>query len=302
MPVIEVTSGAERERWQCEWQERLLRLFGESSDNEQWVRHQATQRLSHWDTVEHALFRVDGGWVALSARDPRTWQLVDLWIEPEERGRGYGRAALRAAIVWAATKAERLMIAARVGDAAVDKLLAPWPVQATDMVKPIGDPPVLGSGVAVRPLRHEEFAAWKSEFVGDYAQQIASSGMLPPAEAREKSETEHAQLLPDGVDTAGHTFSCVESDGSVVARLWLGHASAPSTTWVYRVEVEASQRGKGFGRTAMLAAEGITLGAGDTQLGLNVFGHNHIALSLYRSVGYRTVRVVRTVPLGQGEG
>jgi ribosomal protein S18 acetylase RimI-like enzyme len=44
----------------------------------------------------------------------------------------------------------------------------------------------------------------------------------------------------------------------------------------------------------MLAGERATLDAGDTYLGLNVFGHNTAAIRLYDSMGYVTVEQVRT--------
>jgi len=61
--------------------------------------------------------------------------------------------------------------------------------------------------------------------------------------------------------------------------------------------VHEGYRGKGYGRAAMVIGERATLDAGDTHLALNVFGHNHIAISLYNGMGYRAYDAGRSVDL-----
>jgi ribosomal protein S18 acetylase RimI-like enzyme len=47
----------------------------------------------------------------------------------------------------------------------------------------------------------------------------------------------------------------------------------------------------------MLVGEDRCLAAGDRYLGLNVFGHNTIAMNLYRRLGYTVVDQTRTKDL-----
>jgi ribosomal protein S18 acetylase RimI-like enzyme len=47
----------------------------------------------------------------------------------------------------------------------------------------------------------------------------------------------------------------------------------------------------------MILGEQATLAAGDTYLGLNVFGHNDVAIGLYESMGYRAYDHGRSIEL-----
>ena len=47
--------------------------------------------------------------------------------------------------------------------------------------------------------------------------------------------------------------------------------------WVYNIEVDPAFRGRGYGRAAMILAEGEARSRGMTSLGLNVHGHNTVA-------------------------
>jgi ribosomal protein S18 acetylase RimI-like enzyme len=113
------------------------------------------------------------------------------------------------------------------------------------------------------------------------------SGSLDEAGARAKAAESFRTFLPDGVKTERMSLSVLESDGRSVGVLWLGHHNPGTRTFVYDIEIEAAERGRGFGRAAMLAAERIAWEAGDRAIGLNVFGHNDVALGLYESLGYR---------------
>jgi ribosomal protein S18 acetylase RimI-like enzyme len=61
--------------------------------------------------------------------------------------------------------------------------------------------------------------------------------------------------------------------------------------WVWSVALDEEHRGRGLGRAAMLLAEDEARRRGATEIGLNVFGFNDVALGLYRSLGYESVSV-----------
>jgi GNAT superfamily N-acetyltransferase len=286
----------EESAWREGWKARLRERFAALSAYQPWVDGEVGRHVERWDRAEErAVLEVDGGWVALRATDTPMWQIVDVFIEPHLRGTGKGRAALDAAIDWAARKTGTLMAITPDGDPAVDALLRQWPVRALNMLKPVSS-----AGLPAdpsRPMRQEEFEHWERTVIADYAEAMADSGALPPKQARERAVSQHNEILPDGHATAGHTFTCIEVDGEMAAMLWLGHGFGPGTSWVYKVEVAQAHRGEGLGRAMMLAGEWTTLAAGNPQLGLNVFGHNDIAIGLYRSLGYRTTDVLRSVDL-----
>jgi len=65
-------------------------------------------------------------------------------------------------------------------------------------------------------------------------------------------------------------------------------ANERDAAWVYNVEVDATERGKGYGRAILLAAEEELVRRGVTRLALNVFADNTVALRLYEDLGFRT--------------
>jgi ribosomal protein S18 acetylase RimI-like enzyme len=59
--------------------------------------------------------------------------------------------------------------------------------------------------------------------------------------------------------------------------------------FIYGVEVDSGQRGKGYGRAIMLAGEEECRRLGHKHLDLNVFGDNTTAIGLYDSLGYAVI-------------
>ena len=56
--------------------------------------------------------------------------------------------------------------------------------------------------------------------------------------------------------------------------------------WVCQVVVDTAERGKGYGRAIMRAAEEELASRGVARMGLNVFTDNTVALGLYESLGF----------------
>ena len=114
-------------------------------------------------------------------------------------------------------------------------------------------------------------------------------------EAAERAEKQLDEFIPQGLHTPDHTFWFLRAGSDEVANLWLGHHFQPATTWVCSVDVHEAQRRKGYGRAMMRWAEQATLSSSDTHVGLNVFGHNTVAINLYQGLGYHTVDQSRSI-------
>ena len=72
----------------------------------------------------------------------------------------------------------------------------------------------------------------------------------------------------------------------------------PGEAWIYDIEVNPEHRGKGYGRALLLVAEQEAARHGSTAIGLNVFGTNTVARSLYESAGYRITALNMRKELG----
>lgn len=150
--------------------------------------------------------------------------------------------------------------------------------------------PALPPGLVGRPMTPEEFAPWLEGRHEGYARQWAERG-VPEAQARHKSESDHARLLPRGLATPDAYIDVLEreEDGRAVGHVWL--SGSPTETgatigYVYYVEVDPEFRGLGYGRALMGLADGMAQSAGYDRIGLHVFTSNTPARRLYESLGY----------------
>jgi ribosomal protein S18 acetylase RimI-like enzyme len=159
--------------------------------------------------------------------------------------------------------------------------------------------PMANRNVSLRPMRPDEYPAWVAASKAGYANDIATHGGLPADVAQRKSETDFANILPDGLKTPGHAFFVVEADSGSVGYLWLAEREqhGQRTLFVYEIEIHDGERGKGYGRATMLLAEDEARSRGLNQVQLNVFGGNDVARGLYRSLGYQENAVLMTKQL-----
>ncbi len=136
------------------------------------------------------------------------------------------------------------------------------------------------------PLADADLASWLAQTQQTYVtERVASGDTLAEATANANANME--RLFPGGRPAPGQLVGRVVCDGGPVGELWVGPAgNDPQRWWVWNIEVDEGHRGKGYGRKAMLLAEQLARTNGATTLGLNVFGHNHVARSLYTSLGY----------------
>jgi Acetyltransferase (GNAT) family len=61
--------------------------------------------------------------------------------------------------------------------------------------------------------------------------------------------------------------------------------------WIYDVHIDEAERGRGYGKAAMVYAEEEARRRGLNRVGLMVFGGNEVARNLYRSLGYAEIAV-----------
>jgi ribosomal protein S18 acetylase RimI-like enzyme len=148
-------------------------------------------------------------------------------------------------------------------------------------------------------MTEAEYADYLPDAEDEYAQEIHASGAMSEAEAREKSREDYARLLPQGLSSPGCHLWTAYDGPTPVALLWLkvSERTEGASAFVYDVQVRPELRRRGYGRAVMLAAEELCREHGVTSLGLNVFGGNHAARSLYEQLGFTTTAVQMVKPL-----
>jgi ribosomal protein S18 acetylase RimI-like enzyme len=146
--------------------------------------------------------------------------------------------------------------------------------------------------VSLQPLAPEELSDWLAVTREEYMSQRVASGGDPSTSALMADER-LARLFPGGQPASGQHVYRIMRDHDQVGSIWIGEGpDGPSESWwVWSIEVDEIARGRGFGREAMVLAEGEARRYGATRMGLNVFGSNHVARALYERLGYETTAV-----------
>ncbi len=144
----------------------------------------------------------------------------------------------------------------------------------------------------VRPMTDDEFAAFLLREREEYAADVAQANAMPLDAALAQADEQLAGFLPEGTRTPGHRLLVVLDGDRPIGQLWTGpHPRRDDSAYVYEIVIDESERGKGYGRDAMLAAEELAKADGWTSIGLNVFGFNERAQRLYSSLGYEVASI-----------
>ncbi|MEJ6023467.1 GNAT family N-acetyltransferase [Ramlibacter sp. PS4R-6] len=141
------------------------------------------------------------------------------------------------------------------------------------------------------PMTQAEYDAYIATSVDNYIRDTARAWARPPEEVEERARKDFAELLPDGLASPNqHLFTArLQAGGPAVGLAWVGMSERPSgrAAYIYDIFVNAESRGQGVGRRLLQAVEAKAIELGATRIGLNVFGYNTAARSLYESAGFR---------------
>jgi ribosomal protein S18 acetylase RimI-like enzyme len=150
----------------------------------------------------------------------------------------------------------------------------------------------VGDHLHIRAMTQEEFASYRQRAISQYADELVRAGACTAEQAEQQATKETDGSLPDGADTGGVALLVAETAGEVVGLVWVGPAPAGRAGWwIYDIEVVPAQRGRGYGRALLEAAEREAQRRGGDSIGLNVFGGNDVALSMYESSGYQVAAI-----------
>jgi GNAT superfamily N-acetyltransferase len=145
----------------------------------------------------------------------------------------------------------------------------------------------------LEPMTREQYDAFRLTGEDEYAESIRDSGSLPEAEARAQAAADYARLLPDGMASEGHRFWTAYDGDEAVGLLWLRlkDTSVGVTAFGFDFSVREDLRRRGYGRALLQAAEDECRRLGVVTVGLNVFGHNLAAQSLYEQMGFEVTSI-----------
>ena len=110
--------------------------------------------------------------------------------------------------------------------------------------------------ITIMPMETARLQSWIASSKSEYLDDLVRAGE-PAEQASASVEQTFARYFPEGTPGHNHLVYDVVADGKPVGYLWIGpHAPGQiSAWWVWDIAIDADQRGKGFGREAMLLAE-----------------------------------------------
>lgn len=140
----------------------------------------------------------------------------------------------------------------------------------------------------IRPMTAAEFADYRERTISDYAAEHVRAGNWSPSQAEQLAAQQTDELLPHGVETPGMLLLIAETAGEgVIGIVWIELQHRQTTgAWIYDIVIVPEQRGRGYGRALLRAAEREVEKHGVKSIALNVFGGNTAARHLYESSGY----------------
>jgi len=144
--------------------------------------------------------------------------------------------------------------------------------------------------IEFRKLSRDEVSSYRKVRLEDYAQDIARNYNRPIDEVRVEAKKQVKQILNHGLSTKGNFLYNVinRKTGEAVGFVWFKVDEAKKSAFLYDILIHETYRGKGYGKKTMELLETKLRRMGITQLGLHVFGHNHVAIQLYKKQGFYT--------------
>jgi ribosomal protein S18 acetylase RimI-like enzyme len=138
------------------------------------------------------------------------------------------------------------------------------------------------------PMTEEDFQAYLTRAVSEYAADKVRAGNWPEADAIELSRQNYARLLPQGIHTpANFVGKLLNEDGQTVGILWYARLGEEfEEAFIFDFEVYAPFRRRGYASQALAALEVHAKALGVKKLGLHVFGYNTPARELYKKTGF----------------
>lgn len=144
--------------------------------------------------------------------------------------------------------------------------------------------------IEFRKLSRDEFSRYRKVRFEDYAQDVARNYNRPIDEVRVEVKKQVKQILNHGLSTRDNfLYNVLErKTGEAVGLVWFKVDEAKKSAFLYDILIHETYRGKGYGKKTLRLLETKLRRMGITQLGLHVFGHNQVAIKLYKTQGFYT--------------
>ncbi len=150
-----------------------------------------------------------------------------------------------------------------------------------------------GRTATLVPMAEADYEAWKMHGIKAFADDKQQSG-YSAEQALKLSQESHESGLPQGLKTPdNYIFTILNAAEQPVGATWFAVKEhyGKKSAFIYDIEIDLANRGKGLGRATMTALEDEVKKLGIDKIGLHVFAFNKTAHALYASLGYKTTDI-----------
>jgi len=139
-------------------------------------------------------------------------------------------------------------------------------------------------------MSEDNFIFFLNNAIHEFAEEKVKANTWAEQEAIRLSEEAFNNLIPKGLNTDNTYFYLIfaEDINKKIGYLWFKvfDGLLGKEAFLFDILIYEEFQGKGYGKKAMIAFEEKTSELQINKLSLHVFGHNNIALELYKKIGY----------------
>jgi GNAT superfamily N-acetyltransferase len=141
-------------------------------------------------------------------------------------------------------------------------------------------------------ITEKEFPDYWRYSVESWIRDMGRAGFLREDITFEEAEKEVKKFIPDGLSTEGHHIMHIMDNENAVGTIWYEiRDRVTREAYLWDIFIDEDQRGRGYGKEAMMELERTASKEGARRILLNVFGFNSIARNLYLKTGYQDAAV-----------
>ena len=224
------------------------------------------------------------------------FEIEELYVKPEYRNQGTGKALFRAAEEAVAGEAELLMLSTATKNHRailrfyLDELgMTFWSARLFKRTR--------RAGVCLRRMNGREFEAFHQKSIEEYAQNLMRDQKLSAQDALRRADKEFTEIVPQGADTPGNELMIIEDakTGQDVGAMWfvLEEDDGVKVAFLSDFWIDEAHRRRGYAAAALGEMQKKAREAGCEECRLFVWAHNEPAMRLYEKCGYAVLRQTR---------
>lgn len=140
----------------------------------------------------------------------------------------------------------------------------------------------------LKKMANKEYEDYLSSAVEKYAQEKINSGNWPEENAIERSKKIFEKLLPAGLETENHYLFSIYNNAQHLGYIWFKiDEENKDVVFLNDIIIFKEYRGKGYGKKTMKLLEKKVKELNCKKIQLHVFGHNKVAISLYKKLNFK---------------